>query len=68
MQHFIAGDKSEKKLFDAIEKLKAGGILIGGFKFSDVIAKRPHYDMSEQKRNDASFERRLETTKSYLQK
>jgi hypothetical protein len=59
LQDRIRGDESEKKVFDALEKLTIGGIVIGGFRISDIIGDIPNYEMGENGRRDESFHRRL---------
>ncbi len=68
MQKSVAGDEGEKKVYDAIENLQAGGILIAGLKVSDIIAKYPHYEMSEKDRTDDSFNRRLQNDLAIFEK
>ncbi len=59
MQGKISGDESEKKVFDALENSGIGGIVIGGFRISDIIGNIPNYEMGENGRRDESFDRRL---------
>jgi hypothetical protein len=59
LQDRIRGDESEKKVFDALKKLTIGGIVIGGFRMSDITGDIPNYEMGENGRRDESFDRRL---------
>ncbi len=68
MQSRISGDESEKKVFDALEKLTIGGIVIGGFRMSDIIGNIPNYQMGKNGRRDESFDRRLPKNDEIYQK
>jgi hypothetical protein len=43
-----------------MREMRIGGILIGGFKVSNVRATRPQYKMIEDQTSDGSFDRRLQ--------
>jgi hypothetical protein len=59
LQSRIRGDETEKKVFDALANLVIGGIVIGGFRVSDIVGDISNYEMGENGRSDESFDRRL---------
>ncbi len=68
LKNLIAGNDSEKKLFDAMREMRIGGILIGGFKVSNVRATGPRYKMIEDQTIDSSFDRRLQNDEKAFEK
>jgi hypothetical protein len=51
-----------------MREMRIGGILIGGFKVSNVRATRPRYKMTEDQTSDVSFDRRLQNDEKAFEK